>query len=165
MIKIEVNDCWQCLFLSYLPGPIDKHTPVCLATRVGMLAGFPVSLPTRLPEGQVGNFIEAGENLPEPPDWCPLRRKPIILALKGTMPHIPDEPIPSMWPEDIGKPRVAKWETGKYYEAGRKVYIDEVGLVFVSRHSHNASEHTKPRYGSNAKMYWKVEELPEEEDG
>ncbi len=99
MIKIETKNCRDCLFRSYLEIEGDG-SHICLATRVGKSVGSNVPLPTVLPDKFVPNALSRGEEVPDSPDWCPLRFNAIIIGFTGTIPEDLGE-VGNLWPEDL----------------------------------------------------------------
>lgn len=100
MIKIETKNCKDCLFRSYLANLEDDDGHICLATRIGESVGSNVALPTVLPNKFVPNVLGRGQEVPDSPDWCPLRFNAIIIGLTGTIPEDLGE-VGNLWPEDL----------------------------------------------------------------
>ena len=98
MYLSEVTHCRKCL----LSSPIflyDKNVIVCLATRLN-IPGSVLQLPTKLPDNQTIAVLEPDQEIPDPPDWCPLRKMPVVISYgKGSSDKIG---IKSLWPDDIG---------------------------------------------------------------
>ncbi len=47
------------------------------------------NLPTQLPDLQVPQIMQPGQELPEPPEWCPLRKMPIVIGYgKGSLDEV-----------------------------------------------------------------------------
>lgn len=100
----EVTHCKTCLLAASVLVKGRGVIAACLGTRTAITLPAP-KLPTQLPDLQMPQILQPGQELPEPPDWCPLRKMPIVISYgKGSADGIGyrDE-NKNLWPDDIGK--------------------------------------------------------------